>query len=86
MPLYKDMSARDLLQRRTTDLAGNTQWDNSSLVTCALEGGLAVLDGIEQLPYGTLGTLTRLLNDREANLPDGSRLVPTWRYDAMVKE
>ena len=32
IPLYKDMSARDLMQRRSTNLLGDTIWENSPLV------------------------------------------------------
>ena len=36
VPLYKDMSARNFLQRRATTFAGNTIWENSSLVKAVL--------------------------------------------------
>ena len=49
IPLYKDMSARDLLQRRATTFAGDTIWENSSLVKAALSGSLAIMDGINTL-------------------------------------
>ena len=37
--MYKDMTSRDLLQRRTTDEFGNTRWELTPLVTAALSGG-----------------------------------------------
>ena len=36
--MYKDMTARDLLQRRTTDSSGNTRWELTPLVEAALSG------------------------------------------------
>lgn len=49
----------------------------SSAPQAALEGGLAVLDGVHRLPGGALaGAVGRLLTDREGALPDGTRLVP----------
>ncbi|KAH8070241.1 ATPase [Aureococcus anophagefferens] len=43
---YKDMGARDFLQRRVTDDRGNTGWKDSALVDAALRGDVAVLDGL----------------------------------------
>jgi len=52
--LYQDMTARDLLQQRTTLDTGDTVWRHSPLVTAALEGRMAVLDGIHRIHRGTL--------------------------------
>lgn len=52
--LFKDMTARDLLQRRATDHAGNTTWEHSPLVTAALHGRLAILDGLHRMPTDTV--------------------------------
>ena len=41
--LYKDMSARDLIQQRITLNNGDTKWQNSSLVEAAINGDLLVL-------------------------------------------
>ena len=41
--LYKDMSARDLLQQRITLNNGDTKWQNSAIVEAALNGDLLVL-------------------------------------------
>jgi len=83
---YKDMTSRDLLQRRTTDPNGNTHWHDSPLVEAAVHGELAVLDGVHRLPPGTLySTLGPLLTDREATLPDGSRLISPRRWSALLE-
>ncbi|ORX55569.1 hypothetical protein DM01DRAFT_1334962 [Hesseltinella vesiculosa] len=86
IPLYRDMSSRDLLQRRSTTPTGDTVWENSLLVEAALRGHLAVLDGIEALTYGTLNTLQRLVSDRETQLPDGTRLISARRYELLMKK
>ncbi|KAG0792461.1 hypothetical protein G6F57_004554 [Rhizopus arrhizus] len=85
IPLYRDMSSRDLLQRRSTTIKGDTIWENSLLVEAAILGRLAVLDGIEALSYGTLNTLQRLCSDRETQLPDGTRLINARRYEKLLK-
>lgn len=81
--LYQDMSSRDLLQQRTTLPTGDTTWAETPLVTAALEGKLAVLDGIHRLHPSTLLQLQRLLQDRELQLFDGKRLLRNDRYDAV---
>ena len=68
VPLYRDLTTTELLQRRTLDERGNTGWLSSPLVAAALSGGLCVLDGVRSpAPLGpwalgplvpwTLGTL-----------------------------
>ena len=41
-----------------------------------MAGRLVVLDGAQRLGADTLASLARLLHDREACLPDGTRLLP----------
>ncbi|XP_078693816.1 von Willebrand factor A domain-containing protein 8-like isoform X5 [Branchiostoma floridae x Branchiostoma belcheri] len=84
--LYQDMTARDLLQQRITLPNGDTAWRPSPLVTAALEGGIALLDGIHRVNPGTLAILQRLVHDRELTLHDGTRLLRQDRYEAVKTE
>ena len=84
--LYEDMTARDLLQQRTTTQTGDTIWRLSPLVTAALEGRLAVLDGLHRVHRGSLAVLQRLLHDRELQLYDGTRLVDSQKFETMQQE
>lgn len=84
--LFKDMTARDLLQRRSTDSHGNTRWEDSPLIHAARNGHLAVLDGVHRLGSDSLGVLQRLVQDREIDLADGSKLVSQATYDAVVAD
>jgi MoxR-like ATPase len=80
-PLYADMTARDLFQRRDTDPRdGSSRWADSPLIEAAVTGHTVILDGVERLPGETLAVLARLLADREVDLPDGRRLVAGFRY------
>ncbi|XP_021936474.1 von Willebrand factor A domain-containing protein 8 isoform X2 [Zootermopsis nevadensis] len=79
--LYQDMTSRDLVQQRTTLPNGDTVWQNSPLVTAALEGKMAVLDGIHRIHPSTLAVIQRLVHDRELQLHDGRRLVRHDRFD-----
>jgi MoxR-like ATPase len=81
--LYQDMTARDLIQQRTTLDNGDTTWKLSPLVEAALEGKIAVLDGINRIHPSTLSVLHRLVQDRELQLHDGKRLMSTERYQFL---
>ncbi|KAI5695056.1 hypothetical protein M8J75_010206 [Diaphorina citri] len=83
--LYQDMTARDLLQQRSTKQDGDTVWQNSALVNAALSGHLAVLDGLHRVHASTLCVLQRLVHDRELQLYDGTRLLRHDRYDALLE-
>ncbi|XP_075977606.1 von Willebrand factor A domain-containing protein c12.2 [Anticarsia gemmatalis] len=83
--LYQDMTARDLVQQRTTIDNGDTVWRNSALVEAALKGHMAVLDGLHRIHASTLAVLHRLVHDRELQLHDGTRLLRHDRYDELVK-
>jgi hypothetical protein len=84
--LYKDMNARDLLQQRITLNNGDTVWRNSTLVEAALNGDLAVLDGIHRLKDDTIMSLRRLIQDRDVELLDGTKLLAHDKYDALIEE
>ena len=46
--LYQDMTARDLLQQRSTLPNGDTVWRRSPLVEAAIQGKMAILDGVHR--------------------------------------
>lgn len=62
--VYKDLSSRDILQKRNTTPTGDTVWQNSPLVEAALNGCFCLLDGIDTLPFGTLGPLQQFITNR----------------------
>ena len=74
-PLFRDVSARDLLQTRDTTSDGDTVWVDSPLVAAAKAGTPIVLDNVHAARSDVLlGSLSRLLIDREVELPDGTLL------------
>jgi len=81
---YKDMTSRELVQRRGTDEWGDTRWDPSPLLTAALTGGLCILDGLQRLRPDTLAVLQSLCSDGDLELPDGTRLVRHDRFSALA--
>jgi von Willebrand factor A domain-containing protein 8 len=85
IPLYKDLSSRDLLVRRDTDNNGNSVWINSGLINAALNGHLAVLDGLDVLSNDTITSLQRLIVDRQVDLPNGRKLISAKAYGDMMK-
>ena len=78
---YRDMSARDLLLKRTTDDNGSTIWEMSPLLKGALNGEIVILDGIHRLESDTLAVLHSLVTHREIDLADGRRLLRHDRFD-----
>jgi MoxR-like ATPase len=85
LQLFKDMSARDLLLRRTTDAKGNTMWGPSPLLVAAIGGDIAVLDGIHRIDGDVLASVHALVTDRQLHLPDGSQLMRHDRYDQLLR-
>lgn len=73
-PLYKELTARDMMQRTTTDAVGNTTWTDSPLVLAAREGSVCILDGVDRLDAHALGSLRSLIQDGVVDLPSGERL------------
>lgn len=60
--ILQDMTSRDLIQQRSTKPNGDTIWRNAPLVNAALEGRLAVLDGLHRLHPSTLAVLQRFVS------------------------
>ncbi|CAH1119198.1 unnamed protein product [Phaedon cochleariae] len=81
--LYQDMTSRDLTQQRTTLENGDTVWKSSALVRAAIDGKIAVLDGINRIHPSTLTVLHRLVSDRELQLHDGRRLISSERFKIL---
>ena len=79
---FQDMTSRDILQRRGTDIDGATLWENTTIIRAAVLGELAILDGTHRTPPDVLANLDRLAHDRDIELFDGSRLMRWDRYDA----
>ncbi|KAK4880988.1 hypothetical protein RN001_004307 [Aquatica leii] len=83
--LYQDMTSRDLVQQRTTLDNGDTVWKFSPLVQCAIEGKIAVIDGIHRIHPSTASILHRLVHDRELQLHDGRRMIESEKFEALKK-
>lgn len=72
--LYKDISGQELIARRATSPDGSTTWESSPLLKGLLDlnGKMVHLNGIDTLGP-TLGSLSRLTQDRETELWGGRR-------------
>lgn len=57
--LYQDMTSRDLIQQRATLDNGDTVWRFSPLINAAIDGKIAVLDGIHRIHPSTFTVLHR---------------------------
>lgn len=86
MVLYQDMTARDIIQQRTTKINGDTIWRDSPLVRAARNGHIAILDGIHRIHNSTISILHRLIHDREVQMYDGTRLIRHDKYDELLQQ
>ena len=89
VPLFRDMSSRDLLATRVTSVDGNTDWVHSPIIQAAIEGKVVILEGIEELYRDSLSVLHPLLQDGFIALPSGQVLRagdihPAFRVIATV--
>ena len=77
---HRDLTARDLLQRRDTDAAtGASVWKDAPVVAAMRSGEAAILDGAHRLPRGALAAaLGRALHDGVVDLPDGTFAARTF--------
>jgi MoxR-like ATPase len=84
MTCFKDMTTRDLYERRVMDDKGDSAWLRSPLIAAAEEGGVLVLDGIHRCSATVLAALAPLLHDGDAQLPSGRRLMRADRFNALA--
>ena len=84
--LFEDMTARDLLQRRSTNAAGESVWQPTPLTNAIRFGRLCILDGLDRLQAGTIATLVRLVQDREISLYDGTQFISQRRWRYLTKQ
>lgn len=70
--LYKDIGGNELLMRRATSADGSTTWEPAPLIKGANDARLVHLAGVDVLGP-TLGSLARLMQDREVELWAGLR-------------
>lgn len=84
-PLHKEMTSRDLLQRRVTDDKGDTKWKDSPLIEAIKHGRLCVLDGIDRMSPDILLSLQPLIHDRMLFLFDGSRYIGHNQYTTLLQ-
>ncbi|THH30493.1 hypothetical protein EUX98_g3701 [Antrodiella citrinella] len=72
--MYKELGGRELIMRRKIGSDGSTSWEPSPLVDGAWTGRLVHLSGLDVIG-STAGSLARLIQDREAELWEGKRMV-----------
>lgn len=84
--LYKDMTSRDLFQRRGTNSVGETVWFRSPVAQAMIDGAMVVLDGLHRLSKGTISSLARVIQDREVALFDGTLLVNEHTWSRLISQ
>ncbi|KAL9652460.1 hypothetical protein ABK040_000032 [Willaertia magna] len=85
-PMYKEMTSRDLLQKRATDKEGNTIWKNSILIDSMVNGSLCILDGIDRMNTDILLSIQSLIQHRVLYLSNGTRYLSHIFYDELLND
>ncbi|KXN89721.1 von Willebrand factor A domain-containing protein 8 [Leucoagaricus sp. SymC.cos] len=80
--MYKELGGRELLMRRKIEDGGATTWEPSPLVEAAWSGRLLHLSGLDVIG-STAGSLSRMFQDREAELWEGKRIVGSASLDEI---
>ena len=83
--MYKDITARDLLQQRSTRANGDTFWINSPLIEAAVSGNIAILDGLNNVDPDTLPAIQTLLQDGDIVLFDGTKFLKHSEFEALME-
>ncbi|KAH9809964.1 AAA domain-containing protein [Melampsora americana] len=81
--LYREMTGKELVMRRTVNEENQTGWAPSRLVKGAHFGALVEITGID-LIGSSVGTISGLLDGRALELWGGRRLVPFEQKDQSV--
>lgn len=84
--LYQDLSARDLIEQRVTDIHGNTIWQPSPVIRAAKEGKILILDGIDRLSIDALCILAPLLQDRRLPIYGSNLLLTPSTIDTTTTD
>ena len=84
--LYNEITARDILQQRSTKPNGDTFWNNSPLIDAALKGKIAILDGLHHVEQDTLPAIQSLVHDREVTLFDGAKLISKQKFELLQEK
>jgi len=85
LSVHPDMTARDLLMTRGTCAeSGDTIWLETSLTRAARMGKWVILDGIDKLRHDTLSSLSLLMEQGMAVLPDGSRFQASDKFKCVA--
>lgn len=82
--LSRDTTESDLKQRREIQ-DGTAVYFDQSAVRAATQGRVLVIEGVEKAERNVLPVLNNLLENREMHLEDGRFLIPSDRFDKLLK-
>ncbi|KAG2378887.1 hypothetical protein C9374_008035 [Naegleria lovaniensis] len=85
-PLYKEMTSKELLQKRGTTTSGDTVWKNSVLIDAMKDGHICILDGVDRVGTDILLSIQSLIQERVLFLYNGTRYISHNYFDRLMKE
>ena len=83
--MHRDIGEGELLQQRSLRAGGSLIYQDGPVVRAMKSGSLLLIDGVQRAERNVMPLLNNILENREANLADGTQLVPAARL-ASVKE
>ncbi|CAO1613724.1 unnamed protein product [Jaminaea pallidilutea] len=80
--MHRDVGESELLQQRSLR-GGNLDYVDGPVVRAMKNGSLLIIDGVQRAERNVMPLLNNILENREANLADGTQLVPANRAANM---
>lgn len=83
--MHRDIGESELLQQRSLRAGGTLVYNDGPVVRAMKNGSLLIIEGVQRAERNVMPLLNNILENREANLADGTQLVPANRVEGLRK-
>ncbi|CAO1629064.1 unnamed protein product [Sympodiomycopsis kandeliae] len=84
--MHRDIGESELLQSRSLSAGGNLDYIDGPVVRAMKNGSVLIIEGVQRAERNVMPLLNNILENREANLPDGTQLVPLNRINTLKQD
>lgn len=81
--MHRDIGESELLQQRSLQAGGTLDYIDGPAVRAMKQGSVLIIDGVQRAERNVMPLLNNILENREANLADGTQLVPANRIETL---
>ncbi|CAO1618558.1 unnamed protein product [Parajaminaea phylloscopi] len=81
--MHRDIGESELLQQRSLRAGGTLEYVDGPVVRAMKSGSLLIIEGVQRAERNVMPLLNNILENREANLADGTQLVPGDRVEGL---